>query len=115
MRAPACIFRNDSGAIAEIDDGGGQYLGQQFCAAFAGSQGWLEDTQAEQARAQKAQAAQQAQQQKQQRADAIQQAKQSVVNAASTVTDDVQGAWDRTRPGLQTIHCRATCRGFRAT
>jgi hypothetical protein len=87
QQSVACIFTSGSGAQAEIDDGGGQLLAQNFCAAFAGTQGWIEDTQAEQAVVTKAKQAQQ-------RAAATQQAKQTIISDASAVTYDLQAVQD---------------------
>jgi hypothetical protein len=89
QQSVACIFTNGGGAQAEIDDGGGQMLAQTFCAAFAGEQGWTEDTQAEQAIAARAKRAQQ-------RAAVTQQAKETITSDASAVSYDLQDLRDST-------------------
>ncbi len=51
QQSMVCIFRYESGAHVQVDDGGGQFNGRTICAGFAGTPGWVEDLPAEQASA----------------------------------------------------------------
>jgi hypothetical protein len=90
VQSMACIFRYKSGGIAEVDDGGSQIFGQSQCAVFAGTSGWVEDTQAEQASRARAQGAAAAAAKSQAKASAAQAARNQLVSDARNVSYDVQ-------------------------
>jgi hypothetical protein len=85
-----CVM-DDNGNVAEVIDGGGQYIGQSLCSSFESS-GWTEDTQQES----------QIQQQEQQAANAQASASTSAAQSQAIQQRDSQDQ-QATESGLSTL------------